>query len=48
MVHGTEKTKPVLTDYKEYHTDTSVKFIVNLARDTLYKAEAEGIHKVSL
>uniref|UniRef100_A0A8C2X6D3 Topo IIA-type catalytic domain-containing protein n=1 Tax=Cyclopterus lumpus TaxID=8103 RepID=A0A8C2X6D3_CYCLU len=35
MLNGTEKVPPLITDYKEYHTDT-----------TLSEAEAAGLHKV--
>ncbi|KAL5006038.1 hypothetical protein ScPMuIL_017196 [Solemya velum] len=31
MLHGTEKTQPMITDYKEYHTDTTVKFVVKMS-----------------
>ena len=33
------------SDYKEYHTDVSVKFIVSLTAQQLNKAEEEGLHK---
>jgi hypothetical protein len=32
-------------DFKEYNTDTTVKFIVSLSRDKLVTAEREGLHK---
>ncbi|CAG5118293.1 unnamed protein product, partial [Candidula unifasciata] len=28
MLHGTEKQPPIITDYKEYNTESSVKFVV--------------------
>ena len=47
MLNGTEKDKPVITDYKEYHTDTTVKFVVYMPADKLHEAEnsAGGLHK---
>ena len=35
----------LLSDYKEYHTDTTVKFIVTLSADKMQEAEAVGFHK---
>ena len=32
-------------DYKEYHTDVTVKFVLNMAEDKLAEAEATGLHK---
>ncbi|XP_070571021.1 DNA topoisomerase 2-alpha-like isoform X2 [Ptychodera flava] len=46
MLHGTEKVQPMITDYKEYHTDTTVKFVVKMTEDKLLKAEEQGLHKV--
>ncbi|KAK7113702.1 DNA topoisomerase 2-alpha-like isoform X1 [Littorina saxatilis] len=46
MLQGTEKTQPMITDYKEYHTDTTVKFIVKMSPDKLAQAEMTGLHKV--
>ncbi|XP_061445305.1 DNA topoisomerase 2-alpha isoform X2 [Rhineura floridana] len=46
MLNGTEKTPPLITDYKEYHTDTTVKFIVKMSEQKLVEAEAVGLHKV--
>ncbi|KAK2587990.1 hypothetical protein KPH14_004067 [Odynerus spinipes] len=45
MLHGTEKTPAVITDYKEYYTDTTVHFIVMLNRDKLLELERDGLHK---
>lgn len=36
---------PFIKDYREYHTDTSVHFIVSLSANNLAAAEAEGIEK---
>uniref|UniRef100_A0A8C5X8N0 DNA topoisomerase 2 n=1 Tax=Malurus cyaneus samueli TaxID=2593467 RepID=A0A8C5X8N0_9PASS len=46
MLNGTEKTPPLITDYKEYHTDTTVRFVVKMAEEKLAEAEAVGLHKV--
>ncbi|KAJ8019588.1 DNA topoisomerase 2-beta [Holothuria leucospilota] len=46
MLHGTDKTPPLIQDYKEYHTDTTVKFVIQMAADKLLRAEQEGLHKV--
>ncbi|XP_034017358.1 DNA topoisomerase 2-beta [Thalassophryne amazonica] len=46
MVQGTDKTPALITDYKEYHTDTTVKFVVRLSEEKLAQAEAVGLHKV--
>lgn len=46
MLNGTEKTPPLITDYKEYHTDTTVKFIIKMSEQKLAEAEAAGLHKV--
>ncbi|KAM6312297.1 DNA topoisomerase 2-alpha [Podargus strigoides] len=46
MLNGTEKTPSLITDYKEYHTDTTVKFIVKMTEGKLAEAQAAGLHKV--
>ncbi|XP_076368660.1 DNA topoisomerase 2-alpha-like isoform X2 [Tachypleus tridentatus] len=46
MLYGTEKVSPLITDYKEYHTDTTVKFVVSLSEDKLAKIHDDGLHKV--
>lgn len=46
MLNGTEKTPPLITDYKEYHTDTTVKFQIKMSAQKLAEAEAAGLHKV--
>ena len=33
------------SDYKEYHTDSTVKFVVTLTEDKLREAQEIGIHK---
>ncbi|XP_075846911.1 DNA topoisomerase 2-alpha [Microtus pennsylvanicus] len=46
MLNGTEKTPPLITDYREYHTDTTVKFIIKMTEEKLAEAERVGLHKV--
>ncbi|CAK9796483.1 DNA topoisomerase 2 [Anthophora plagiata] len=45
MLHGSDKTPAIITDYKEYNTDTEVQFIVILNRDKLVELERDGLHK---
>lgn len=33
------------SDYKEYNTDTTVKFVVTMSAEKLRVAESEGLHK---
>lgn len=33
------------SDYKEYNTDTTIKFVITMNPEKLQKAENEGIHK---
>lgn len=46
MLQGTDKTPALISDYKEYHTDTTVKFVVRMSEEKLAQAEAVGLHKV--
>uniref|UniRef100_UPI0037E9A162 DNA topoisomerase 2-beta isoform X1 n=1 Tax=Semicossyphus pulcher TaxID=241346 RepID=UPI0037E9A162 len=46
MLQGTDKTPALINDYKEYHTDTTVKFVVRMSEEKLAQAEAAGLHKV--
>ncbi|XP_019712887.1 DNA topoisomerase 2-beta [Hippocampus comes] len=46
MLQGTEKTPSLISDYKEYHTDSTVKFVVRMSDEKLAQAEAAGLHKV--
>ena len=45
LLSGNEKTPAFIKDYKEYHTDTSVHFVVTLAEDNLTASEKEGFDK---
>lgn len=41
---GSEKTKATISDYKEYNTDTTVKFVVTTLPGQLDNMEREGLH----
>ncbi|XP_054285713.1 DNA topoisomerase 2-like [Macrosteles quadrilineatus] len=46
MLHGEGDKKPaVISDYKEYNTDTTVRFVVTMPADRLVKLETEGLHQ---
>ncbi|XP_055544705.1 DNA topoisomerase 2 [Wyeomyia smithii] len=48
LLHGSDKQKAVITDYKEYNTDTTVRFVISFLPgeyDKLY-AEEGGFHRV--
>ncbi len=32
-------------DYKEYHTDATVRFVIQMSREKLREAESIGLHK---
>lgn len=34
-----------ISDYKEYNTDTTIKFVITMTPEKLQKAEKEGVHK---
>ncbi|XP_072523094.1 DNA topoisomerase 2-alpha [Salminus brasiliensis] len=46
MLNGSEKVPALITDYKEYHTDSTVRFVVKMTEERLQEAEAAGLHKV--
>ncbi len=46
MLNGTEKVPALITDFKEYHTDTTVRFVIKMTAEKLQEAEAAGLHKV--
>lgn len=48
LLGGNEKVKPIVTDYKEYHTHTTVRFIVSFAPGEFKSLEREdgGFHRV--
>lgn len=45
LVTGNEKTKSFIKEYKEYHTDTTVHFIVSISAENMSVAETEGLDK---
>uniref|UniRef100_A0A8C4IP02 DNA topoisomerase 2 n=1 Tax=Dicentrarchus labrax TaxID=13489 RepID=A0A8C4IP02_DICLA len=46
MLNGTEKVPSLITDFREYHTDTTVRFVIKMTEEKLREAEAAGLHKV--
>ncbi|VDK30764.1 unnamed protein product [Anisakis simplex] len=36
----------IIRDYKEYHTDATVRFVIKMTKEKLREAEMEGLHKV--
>ncbi|KAI1292341.1 DNA topoisomerase 2-beta [Halotydeus destructor] len=45
LLNGSEKIPSFISDYKEYHTDATIRFVITLPEANLRKAEAQGIHK---
>jgi len=46
FLNGSEKTPAMIQDFKEYHTDKTVKFVVQMQQEKLRKAEVEkGLHQ---
>ncbi|TKR76455.1 hypothetical protein L596_017588 [Steinernema carpocapsae] len=46
MMENTDKSPQMITDFKEYHTDQTVKFVIKMDANKLREAEMEGLHKV--
>ncbi|XP_037032881.1 DNA topoisomerase 2-like [Bradysia coprophila] len=48
LLRGSETVKPIITDYKEYQTDTTVRFVVSFAPGEFDKLQKEisGFHRV--
>ncbi|XP_035780971.1 DNA topoisomerase 2-like [Anopheles albimanus] len=48
LLHGSDKQKAVIADYKEYNTDTTVRFVVSFLPGEYAKLYAEegGFHRV--
>ena len=45
-LNGSEKQPALIQDFKEYHTDVTVKFVVQMAADKLRSAElSKGLHQ---
>ncbi|CAD5217830.1 unnamed protein product [Bursaphelenchus xylophilus] len=45
MMDGSDKHMQII-DFKEYHTEETVKFVVKMTPEKLRQAEREGLHKV--
>ena len=45
LVPKTKTAKPFITDYKEYHTDSTVHFVITMPPENLAAAQASGIEK---
>ncbi|XP_065312691.1 DNA topoisomerase 2-alpha-like isoform X2 [Gordionus sp. m RMFG-2023] len=45
LLNGSEKITPVILDYKEYNTDTTVKFVIKISKEKFRDAQKEGLHK---
>uniref|UniRef100_A0A3Q0KH18 DNA topoisomerase 2 n=1 Tax=Schistosoma mansoni TaxID=6183 RepID=A0A3Q0KH18_SCHMA len=45
MLNGSEKVPACITDYKEYHTDVTVRFVIKMSPEKLREAESTGLHK---
>jgi DNA topoisomerase-2 len=46
MLEGTNDKPAMITDFKEYHTEETVKFVVRMKAEQLNRYEREGLHKV--
>lgn len=46
MLEGTNDKPALINDFKEYHTEQFVKFIVKMNPEKLRRAEQEGLHKI--
>ncbi|VDM54549.1 unnamed protein product [Angiostrongylus costaricensis] len=46
MLESNDKKPAIISDFKEYHTDTTVRFVIKLAPGKLRELEAEGLHRV--
>ncbi|XP_051858791.1 DNA topoisomerase 2 isoform X2 [Drosophila albomicans] len=48
LSNGTEKVKAVISEYREYHTDTTVRFVIsfNAGEFERLRAEEGGFHRV--
>jgi len=44
-LHGEDKKEPIITDYREYHTDITVRFVVKFTPEQFKVAEKTGFHK---
>lgn len=47
LIHGCGTTEPIITDFKEFHTDATVRFVITLVPGELEKLRKEigGLHR---
>lgn len=45
FLYGQDDTPTCITDYKEYHTDTTVRFVVKMTPEQFAAAQRAGLHK---
>lgn len=43
---GPSKSKPLVADFKEHHTDSSVRFEITIAPESMERVKREGVEKV--
>ncbi|VDM37556.1 unnamed protein product [Toxocara canis] len=46
LLEGSDKQPALIQDFKEYHTDATVRFVIKMNAQKLRDAEMEGLHKV--
>jgi len=46
LLTGSEKVPSLISDYKEYHTDTTVRFVVTIPEAKVGEVEDKGLHNV--
>lgn len=46
LLVGSEKVASVISDYKEYHTDTTVRFVVTVPEAKVGELEDKGLHNI--
>ncbi|TPX41186.1 hypothetical protein SeMB42_g05688 [Synchytrium endobioticum] len=45
LLVGKENVEPFIKDYKEYHTDTAVHFVISMSEEKMKQALEEGLEK---
>lgn len=45
FLHGQDEQATCITDYREYHTDTTVRFVVKMTTEQFNAAQRVGLHK---
>uniref|UniRef100_A0A0N5BZA6 TOP4c domain-containing protein n=1 Tax=Strongyloides papillosus TaxID=174720 RepID=A0A0N5BZA6_STREA len=46
LSNSTDKSPALIQDYKEYHTDQTVKFIIKMTDQNMKKVLSQGIHEI--